>query len=94
MSKSIMQEEKECYLTGATQGLHKHHIMRGSRRKQAETWGCWVWLRADWHTGTLYSVHEDKRLERQLQIECQQRFERLYGHEKWMRVFGKNYMED
>lgn len=93
MSDSIMQDEKVCYLTGATEGLHKHHCMRGSQRKKAEEWGCWVWLRADWHVGTDYCVHADHQLEMCLRRECQRRFEERYGHEKWMQVFGKNYLE-
>lgn len=39
---SILQTEKECYLTGAKEGLHKHHIFGGPRRRAAEKWGCWV----------------------------------------------------
>lgn len=25
MSKSILQNEKKCFITGATEGLHRHH---------------------------------------------------------------------
>lgn len=94
MSKSIMQDEKECYLTGATEGLHKHHILHGTaNRKKAEQWGCWCWLRWDWHNMTRYSVHQDHNLDLKLKRECQMRFEALHGRETWMKVFGKNYLE-
>ena len=89
MSRSIMQAEKRCFITGATVGLDKHHCMHGSRRKAAEKWGCWVWLRHDIHM-RLHDI--DKALDRQIQQECQHRFEALYGHEKWMQVFGKSYL--
>jgi hypothetical protein len=92
MADSIMQDRKECFITHSTEGLDKHHIMRGSRRKAAEKWGCWVWLRHDWHNGAYYGVHNNPTLELQLKKLCQMRFEELYGHDKWMAVFGKNYI--
>lgn len=42
MSKSIMQDEKVCYITGRTDHLHKHHIFGGGRRKISEKWGLWI----------------------------------------------------
>lgn len=89
---SILQDRKECYVTHSTERLEKHHIMRGSRRKAAEKWGCWVWLRSDWHTGSSYAVHNNPRFEMQLKQICQMKFEELHGHETWMKVFGKNYL--
>lgn len=89
---SILQTEKECYLTGAKEGLHKHHIFGGPRRQAAEKWGCWVWLRAEWHTGPC-GVHFNRSLDLALKQEAQDRFEQLYGHDKFMAVFGKNYKE-
>lgn len=44
MSKSILQDEKECYITGLKEGLHKHHIYPGANRKNSEKYGFWVWL--------------------------------------------------
>lgn len=89
---SILQDRRECYITGATEGLHKHHVYAGSRRKVAEQWGCWVWLRWDWHNGAPYGAHNNPDLDRRLKQECQERFEELHGHEKFMEVFGKNYL--
>ena len=94
MADSIMQTSRECFVTHSTEGLHKHHIFRGSRRKAADKWGCWVWLRWDWHNGASYSAHNNPTFERQLKQLCQQEFEKRYGHEKFMTVFGKNYLED
>ena len=89
MTDSIMQTEKRCYLTGAEAWLDKHHIFTGPRRKAADKWGCWVWLRHDVH---MYMHQQDPELERRLKRECQERFEELHGHEKFMQVFGKNYL--
>ncbi len=93
MADSILQDRKECYITHDTDGLHKHHILRGGRRKAAEKWGCWIWLRYDWHNMAAYGVHNNPKLDEQLKQICQMKFEELYGHDKWMEVFGKNYLE-
>ena len=90
---SIMQSTKECYITGATDGLHKHHIFQGIRRKASDKWGCWVYLRWDWHNGTDYGVHNDPELNMKLKQQCQERFEELHGREVFIAVFGKNYLE-
>ena len=93
MAKSIMQDEKVCYITGSTEGLHKHHIFFGTaNRKHSEEYGCLVYLRADWHNLSNYGVHFNKKLDLRLKRECQTRFEELYGHEKFMALFGKNYL--
>ena len=91
MSKSIMQTEKACFVTGAVNNLDKHHCFHGPRRKAAEKWGCWVWLNHEIHM----ELHQrNTALDRQLKAECQKRFEELHGHETFMQVFGKNYRED
>ena len=93
MAKSILQSEKECYITGSTENLHRHHIFFGTaNRSKSEVYGCWVWLRADWHNMSDYGVHFNKELDRKLKQECQMKFEQLYGHEKFMNVFGRNYL--
>ena len=92
MAKSIMQTEKECYLTGSTDGLHLHHIYYGSHRQASEKYGCWVYLRADWHNMSDYGVHFDKQLDLRLKRECQVEFENRWGHDLFMKVFGRNYL--
>ena len=94
MIQSIMQETKECYITGDTQGLHKHHIYRGQNRNNSEIYGCWVWLRWDWHDGASYGVHGSGggELDRKLRQERQEKFEAIYGHEAFIKIFGRNYL--
>ncbi len=89
MTKSILQTETECYVTGARHQLECHHIYHGPRRKAADKWGCWVWLRHDVHKD-LHS--RDTELDQRLKRECQEEFENRYGHEKFMEVFGKSYL--
>ncbi len=94
MAKSIMQFTKECYITGTTTQLHKHHIYRGPNRTKSEKWGCWVYLRSDWHNMAPYGVHgrDGHDLDLSLKQECQRKFEALYGHEKFVEVFGRSYL--
>ena len=89
MKRSIMQTELACYLTGSQTMLELHHCFHGPRRKAADEWGCWIWLRQDLHR----RLHDqDKELDRRIERECQERFEELYGHEKFMEIFGKSYL--
>lgn len=89
VTDSIMQDEKYCYITGTTRDLERHHCFTGIRRKAADQWGCWVWLTHDVHM----SAHQRQpEILDQLRRECQEAFESRYGHEKFMEVFGKNYL--
>lgn len=92
MGKSILQPdgEKVCYVSGSRINLDLHHVMHGfANRKIADKWGIWCWLRHDIHM----DLHDrDKELDLQLKQEAQEAFEKLYSHEKWMELFGKNYL--
>jgi hypothetical protein len=95
VAPSIMQVRKECYITGATKGLHRHEIFFGADKRQLSLeWGCWIYLRHDWHTNTTYCVHLNPELDKRLKREAQQRFEQMYGRERFMAVFQKNYLEE
>lgn len=92
MSKSIIQTKKECYYTQSISNLHKHHVFGGAFRDLAEKYGLWIWLRADYHVGTTYAVHNNPKELKKLRILGQIAFEKLYGHEKFMKIFKKNYL--
>lgn len=47
---SILQDEKECFLSGTLEGLERHHIYGGANRRNSAKYGLWVWLRHDLHT--------------------------------------------
>ena len=92
MSKSILQEDKVCYLSGSRVNLERHHIMSGTaNRKLSERYGLWVWLNHDLHTGKQGAQYE-KELNIRLKRDAQVAFEKIYGHEKWMETFRKNYL--
>jgi len=93
MSKSIIQNKKECYITKSTSNLHKHHIFEGTaNRKQSEKYGTWVWLRADWHNMADYGVHFNKELDIKLKQIAQRRFEEEYPQLDFLKIFGRNYI--
>lgn len=90
---SILQNNRECYITGDTQGLHKHHIYFGNPgRRISEENGFWVWLRWDWHTGASYGVHFDHDLDRRLKQACQEKYEETHSRAEFRRLVGKSYL--
>ena len=96
MSRSLLDNERRCYLCGTTLNLHRHHIYAGSFRSRAERWGCWVYLCFDHHTGNhgVHNTHDGQLYWRKLKAECQEAFERIHGHEKFMKEFKRNYKEE
>lgn len=90
---SIIQDKKECYFCKSQVALQKHHCIFGSSRKNADKYNLWVWLCLECHLGT-FGVHGIKGLERKkkLQEVAQMKFESIYSHELWMKVFRKNYL--
>ena len=63
-----------------------------ANRKKSEHWGCWVWLRSDFHNMSNHGVHTDKELDLRIKRETQERFEKLYGHEKFVKEFGRSWL--
>ena len=92
MAKSIMQIERECYLTGRTDNLHKHHVFGGPNRKISEANGFWCYLTADKHNMAVDSVHHNRALDLLVKTDCQQKFEEAHTREEFMRLIGRNYL--
>lgn len=91
--KSILQDEKVCYITGSQTHLHKHHVFFGNgNRKISEENGFWVWLRADWHNLSDYGVHFNKTLDLSLKQACQRKYEETHSRAEFMALIGKNYL--
>lgn len=90
-TKSILQTEKQCYVTGSRVDLDCHHVYHGTaNRKLSDIYGCWVWLRHDVHM----RLHDgDRDTDLRLKRDCQSAFERLYSRDAFMQAFGKNYLE-
>ena len=94
--RSIIQDEKACFITGRTEGLHRHHIFFGNNRELSEKYGLWVWLCAELHNMGDFGVHGKygKQLDLQLKQEAQRRAMDFYrwSTEDFIRIFGRNYI--
>ena len=93
--KSIIQTNKECYITGCTTGLHEHHIFEGNgRRKLSEKYGLKVWLIPELHNMSNNGVHYNKELDLLIKRVGQNAFEEKFGtREDFIRIFGRNYID-
>lgn len=102
MSKSIMHNKKDgtCYLCmllhndySRKTNLEEHHVMEGTaNRRLSEHYGLKVYLDPEHHRLSRESPHQAKKISDLLHVEAQKAFEKKYGHEKWMQVFGRNYI--
>ena len=93
--KSIIQSEKECYITGSKVGLHEHHIFFGyGQRKKSEKYGLKVFLRAELHNLSDKGVHSNKALDLELKRKAQKIAMKHYKwtKEDFIRIFGRNYI--
>lgn len=96
MSKSIMQDEKHCYVCGATQGLHLHHIFYGTaNRKLSDKYGCTVYLCPYHHTASKNAVHVDHNFDVGLKRVCQRKLEAEgWSREQFIKTFGRSWVYD
>ena len=92
MSKSLIQEKKECFFCGSPY-VEKHHIYAGyANRKLSEENGCWCWLCVRHHT-TSEGVHRNRKMDLVLKKLCQQEFEKRIGDRDVFRhTFGKSFL--
>ena len=91
--KSIVQADlSRCYVCGCSQGLEIHHVMSGVANRPLSTkYTLLVALCAEHHRGKT-GVHQNFELKLSIVQDAQKAFERLYGHELWMKTFQKNYL--
>ncbi len=91
--ESIMQQSRECYFTGRTDGLECHHVFYGGgRRKLSELYGLTVWLTHAEHNEPPGGVHFNKNKRRTLEQDGQRAFEKAYSYLDFVKIFGRNYL--
>lgn len=93
--KSILQDKKECFVTGNTEGLHKHHIFFGTANREiSDQHGLWVWL--SWYLHVADSPyktpHNDNQTDRALRKICQAEYEKTHTRDEFMDLIGRNYL--
>lgn len=94
MAKSIMQNEKVCFLCGSTRDLEKHHAIHGiANRKWSEKYGLWIWLCPVCHREGPSAVHRNRVIDMWVIQEAQRKFEATHGDRtKFRKIFGKSYL--
>ena len=92
--KSIIQNNKQCFITGATQGLHKHHIFFGTNHNNSEKYGLWVWLKWNYHIADSphATPHNDKSTDNWLKRIAQRKFEESHSRDDFIRIFGRSWL--
>lgn len=99
---SILQaEDGTCYLCvklegdyRQQQGLQTHHIYGGPNRGVSEAEGFKVRLCLRHHTAGAAAVHNNHANMRLLQQDAQRAYERMHTREEFMRLIGRNFLED
>ena len=93
MSKSIISNEKECFICGAL-SIHKHHIFYGTANKSvSEREGCWVYLCPNHHNMSNVGVHFNVPYDITLKKYCQYVWEQKKGtRDEFIQKFGKSFL--
>ena len=88
--ESIISSKRQCFICGATNNLHCHHIFPGSsRRKRSEMRGFKVYL-CHVHHGECHK-HINSGASLYLKRLCQAYYEANYGtREEFISEFGKS----
>lgn len=98
MRKSIIinPEHMECAVCRKPTELQWHHVIHGTaNRAISDRYGLTVWLCMHCH----HELHNSPKpywrdVDLQLKQAAQIKFEQQYGHEKWMELIKKNYLDD
>ena len=87
-----------CYLCSPSERkyydvIQIHEVFFGAFRNKSIKYGCTVPLCLKHHTASDQAVHLNRENDLALKRKCQQKFEELYDHEKYMDIFKYNYLE-
>ncbi len=97
----IRQQAGTCYLCVKLHGdyrthrvLHEHHIFGGPNRSASEAEGLKVSLCPEHHETGPEAVHRNIQIMRMVQQAGQAEYEKTHSREEFMRLFGRNYIEE
>lgn len=93
MAKSIIQNEKRCYMCGSVRWLEEHHVYPAANRKKSEHYGLKVYLCHYCHNEPPNGVHHNRENRLALQAKVQEIAMQHYGWtvEDFISIFGRNY---
>lgn len=92
MTKSILQEDKTCFICGTTYNLEEHHIFRTPYRNASERCGLKVYLCQPHHTGNQGVHNGNVIVDKYLKQLAQKKFEENHSREEFIRLFGHSYL--
>lgn len=101
--KSIVSEEKQCFICNSTMNLHVHHIYNGAYRSKSDRDGCWCYLCSYHHVDGNHSVHRDPERARWLKAYTQRKWEERFvsshpsvpkpdARGEFIKMYGKSYL--
>lgn len=82
-----LHESDVCLICGKNATDH-HHCLGGRYRQDSEDYGLTISVCRECHR----KLHDIPGAEYPYKRMAQIAFEYKYGHERWMKVFGKNYL--
>lgn len=95
MKKSIINNDKRCYVCGTPYNIHYHHIMFGKNRKKADIDGLTIYLCREHHEGT-NGVHGKDGHDLDLKLKQLAEITWLKVNNKtiddFIKRYGKNYL--
>ncbi len=94
-TESVLQRSRQCWVCGKRDPLEEHHVFYGTaNRMKSERYGMKVYLCPEHHRAQPEGVHGGNReLDLKLKRFAQMRFEQMFGHELFMKVFGRNWLD-
>lgn len=94
MAKSIISQEKRCYICGSHQWIEIHHVFGAADRNTSDKYGLTVPLCHYCHNEPPNGVHQNKDIRRALQAKTQKIAMKYYAWdiETWRSLFGRNYL--
>lgn len=92
--KSIISNEKRCYICGSRQMIEVHHVYGGGNRAISEKYGLKVPLCKWCHNEPPLGVHQNKERREKLQADVQRLAMEHYGWdiEDFRKKLGRNYL--
>lgn len=83
-----------CYLCKRITRAEEHHIFGGPNRKLSERYGLKVYLCPFCHRDNKNGAHGSREVAEHLKRIGQAAFERDHTREEFVKIFGKNYLEN
>ncbi len=95
MKKSIITNNMACcYVCGKPRQAIHHIFMGNPLRKISDANGFTVPLCYHHHNGSAEGVHFNRQLDLRFKRLCQKIFERTHSREEFIKLIGRNYLEE